>query len=80
MQLNLVRTPAKLLLSVGTAIGALVSMTSRVVAGEIMRGESSYVASGGSVQGTTVPDAGAILLLMSIGLGCLAAMKRKSNS
>ena len=77
--MNIMRTAAKLLLTVGTAVNASVSMTSRLVAGEITSGENSYLASGGSVQGT-VPDAGSILLLMSVGLGCLAAVKRKSNS
>ena len=75
--MNIIRTSAKLLLTVGTAVNASVSMTARLVAGEIMSGENSHITSGGSVQGATVPDAGSILLLMSVGLGCLAAVKRK---
>ena len=62
------------------AMNASISFTLGLVVGEIIGGENINTASGGSVQGTTVPDGSSTVLLMSIGLGCLAAAKRKSIS
>jgi len=62
------------------AVNASISLTPGLVVGEIISGENINIASGGSVQGSTVPDAGSTMLLMSIALGCLAAAKRKSIS
>jgi len=62
------------------AVNVSISFTLGFVFGEIIGGESINTASGGSVQETSVPDAGSTILLMSIGLGCLAAAKRKSFS
>jgi len=62
------------------AVNTSISFTLGFFVGEIIGGESINTTSGGSVQGTTVPDASSTMLLMSIGLGCLAAAKRKSIS
>ncbi len=62
---------------------APISLTPGLVNGEIIGGDSINIASGGAINGTppspppSVPDAGSSLVLMSIGLGCLAAAKRK---
>jgi len=49
------------------------------VYGEIIGGQKISIVSGSDVNGTSkqVPDAGSTMLLMSIGLGCLATVKRK---
>ena len=49
------------------------------VFGEIISGQKISIVSGSDVTGgtPTVPDAGSTMLLMSIGVGCLAAVKRK---
>lgn len=57
---------------------ASISLTPGLVVGEMIGGENINIASGGTIQGVpSVPDAGSTLLLMSIGLGCLAGVKRK---
>ena len=57
---------------------ASISLTPGLIVGEMISGEGINIASGGTIQGIpTVPDAGSTMLLMSIGLGCLAAVKRK---
>jgi hypothetical protein len=56
-----------------------VSLTPGLVEGRILSGGSINIASGGAINAPikSVPDAGSTMLLMSIGLGCLASVKRK---
>ena len=54
-----------------------VSLTPGLVEGRILSGGSINIASGAAINAPTVPDAGSTMLLMSMGLGCLAAVKRK---
>jgi hypothetical protein len=56
---------------------ASISLTPGLVVGEIIGGENINIASGGSVEGVTVPDAGSTMLLMGLSLAFLAAAKRK---
>ena len=57
---------------------ASISLTPGLIVGEMISGEGINIASGGTIKGIpTVPDAGSTMLLMSIGLGSLAAAKRK---
>jgi choice-of-anchor A domain-containing protein len=58
-----------------------VSLTPGLVNGRILSGGSINIASGAAINSTpTVPDAGSTMLLLSIGLGCIATVKRKLTS
>jgi choice-of-anchor A domain-containing protein len=59
---------------------ANINLSPGLVIGEIIGGENIQIVSGAKLHGITpptVPDAGSTMLLMSMGLGCLAAVKRK---